>query len=68
MTEPRYIARGARPMNLRIFLDAGSIEVFADHGRWAGTKRIEGFEPVRSVRLEAAEGYVTSGRIFALKL
>lgn len=68
VTEPRYIARGARPVHLRIFLDAGSIEVFADHGRWAGTKRIEGFEPVRSVRLEAAEGYVTSGRIFALKL
>ncbi|MCV9997234.1 glycoside hydrolase family 32 protein [Pararhizobium sp. YC-54] len=68
VTVPRYIARGARPSSLRIFLDAGSIEVFADHGRWAGTKRIEGFAPVRSARLEAAQGYVTSGRIFALKL
>lgn len=67
-TVPRYIARGARPSSLRIFLDAGSIEVFADDGRWAGTKRIEGFEPVRSVRLEAIEGYVTSGRIFSLEL
>ncbi len=67
-TVPRYIARGARPSSLRIFLDAGSIEVFADDGRWAGTKRIEGFEPVHSVRLEAIEGYVTSGRIFSLEL
>ncbi|MBP1856620.1 GH32 C-terminal domain-containing protein [Rhizobium herbae] len=67
-TVPRYVARGAHPSSLRIFLDAGSIEVFADHGRWAGTKRIEGFEPVRSVRLEAMEGYVTSGRIFSLQL
>jgi beta-fructofuranosidase len=65
---PRYIARGARPSILRIFLDVGSIEVFADNGRWSGTKRIEGFEPVRSARLETVEGYVLSAKTFALSL
>jgi beta-fructofuranosidase len=67
-TGPSYIAAGARPQNLRIFLDVGSIEVFADGGRWAGTKRIEGFEPVRSVRLASGVGAVRSARIHALKL
>ncbi|CAN7530100.1 GH32 C-terminal domain-containing protein [Pararhizobium sp. LjRoot255] len=67
-TGPSYIATGARPQNLRIFLDVGSIEVFADGGRWAGTKRIEGFEPVQSVRLASGVGAIRSARIHALKL
>ncbi|CAN7522058.1 GH32 C-terminal domain-containing protein [Pararhizobium sp. LjRoot238] len=67
-TGPSYIATGARPQSLRIFLDVGSIEVFADGGRWAGTKRIEGFEPVRSVRIASGVGAIRSARIHALKL
>ncbi|GMB79677.1 hypothetical protein NN6n1_04590 [Shinella zoogloeoides] len=47
---PRYIAAGAKPSTLRAFLDAGSIEVFADNGRWAGSKRIPGFAAARSTR------------------
>ncbi|MEK1933074.1 MAG: GH32 C-terminal domain-containing protein [Pararhizobium sp.] len=67
-TGPSYIATGARPQNLRIFLDVGSIEVFADGGRWAGTKRIEGFEPVQSVRIASGVGAIRSAQIYTLKL
>ncbi|ASY72131.1 beta-fructofuranosidase [Sinorhizobium fredii USDA 205] len=65
---PRYIAAGARPSTLRIFLDKGSIEVFADNGRWTGTKRLPGFEGVRSARLSAPAGNVAIARIWQLKL
>lgn len=64
---PRYIAKGARPKRLRVFLDYGSIEVFADQGRWTGTKRIDGFEPVRSARLVAETGTVTRATVWALR-
>jgi len=52
---------------VRIFLDYGSIEVFADRGRWTGTKRIDGFEPIRSARMKAAAGAVAQATIWALK-
>lgn len=64
-TPPRYIATGAKPSSLRIFLDAGSIEVFADNGRWAGSKRIPGFAAARSARLT---GTVAAANIWQLKL
>jgi beta-fructofuranosidase len=64
-TPPRYIAAGANPKELRIFLDAGSIEVFADNGRWTGTKRIPGFSAARSARLT---GTVAAAKIWQLKL
>ena len=62
---PRYIAAGATPKELRIFLDAGSIEVFADNGRWTGTKRIPGFAAARSATLT---GDVAAAKIWQLKL
>ncbi|YCI06069.1 glycoside hydrolase family 32 protein (plasmid) [Ensifer sp. D2-11] len=65
---PRYIAAGARPSTLRIFLDIGSIEVFADHGRWTGTKRLPGFASVRSARLTAPGSNVAAASIWQLKL
>lgn len=65
---PRYIAAGARPSTIRIFLDAGSIEVFADDGRWTGTKRLPGFNGVSSVRLTALEGNVLGAEIWQLGL
>jgi beta-fructofuranosidase len=65
---PRYIAMGARPSMLRIFLDKGSIEVFSDNGRWTGTKRLPGFEGVRSARLIAPKGNVAAASIWQLKL
>ncbi len=66
--QPHYVAPGANPRRVRIFLDYGSIEVFADRGRWTGTKRIDGFEPVRSARMKAAAGAVTQATVWALKL
>ena len=65
---PRYIATGATPSELRVFLDAGSIEVFADKGRWTGTKRIASFAAVHSARLLAPPGNVAAARIWQLKL
>ena len=62
---PRYLASGAKPSELRIFLDAGSIEVFADNGRWTGTKRIPGFSAARSATLTGA---AASAKIWQLKL
>lgn len=68
LTSPRYIVEGARVRRVRIFLDYGSIEVFADGGRIAGTKRIDGFEPVRSARLSAAADAVHHATVWALRL
>ncbi|MBP1885051.1 glycoside hydrolase family 32 protein [Sinorhizobium mexicanum] len=65
---PRYIAAGATPSTLRIFLDMGSIEVFADNGRWTGTKRLHGFAGVRSAYLSAPKGNVAAAKIWQLKL
>jgi beta-fructofuranosidase len=64
-TAPWYRALGAKPKEIRIFLDAGSIEVFADEGRWTGTKRIPGFSAARSATLSGA---VASANIWQLKL
>ncbi|SCB58754.1 beta-fructofuranosidase [Rhizobium aethiopicum] len=65
---PRYIAACARPSNIRIFLDVGSIEVFADDGRWTGTKRLPGFKGISSMRLSAPEGNVRAAEIWQLGL
>jgi beta-fructofuranosidase len=65
---PRYLAQGARVSRVRIFIDHGSIEVFADRGRHVGTKRIESFEPVRSARLTTQKDAVTHATIWALRL
>jgi beta-fructofuranosidase len=65
---PHYIAAGAQPSSVRIFLDAGSIEVFADNGRWTGTKRLPGFKGVRSMRLVAPDGNVSAADIWQLAL
>ncbi|MEI1251368.1 glycoside hydrolase family 32 protein [Rhizobium aouanii] len=65
MAPPRYVAAGAKPSSLRIFLDAGSIEVFADNGRWTGSKRIPGFAAARSATLA---GTVAGAGVWQLKL
>lgn len=67
-TSPRYIAKDARPSHLRIFLDYGSIEVFADRGRWVGTKRIDGFQPVRSAVLHTNPASIKHATIWSLRL
>lgn len=65
---PRFIAASARPSTVRIFVDAGSIEVFADNGRWTGTKRLPSVAAVRSVQLLAEEGAIADARVWQLKL
>ncbi len=65
---PHYIVENARVCRLRLFLDYGSLEVFADDGRIAGTKRIDGFEPVRSARLAAPADAVRHATVWALRL
>ncbi|MGF6177831.1 glycoside hydrolase family 32 protein [Ensifer sp. 4252] len=65
---PRYIAVGAKPSTLRIFLDVGSIEVFADNGRWTGTKRLPGFAAVSTARLLASAGNIAAATIWHLEL
>jgi len=64
---PRYVSEGARPYRLRIFVDYGSIEVFADRGRYVGTKRIASFKPVRAAHLKTLEGAVAHATIWSLK-
>ncbi len=65
---PRYLAKAAGVRRLRVFLDYGSLEVFADAGRIAGTKRIAGFEPVRAVRLVAEAGNIVKATAWSLRL
>ena len=65
---PHYLASGAQVRSIRIFLDRGSIEVFADDGRYTGTKRLADAAPVTAIRLEAPQGRVTAARVWRLGL
>ncbi len=65
---PRYLAAGAKVRSLRVFLDRGSIEVFADGGRHVGTKRLADPAPISALRLKAASGSVVSARVWRLGL
>jgi len=65
---PRYLAVGARVRSLRVFLDRGSIEVFADDGRHVGTKRLADPAPITALRLKAASGRVVTARVWRLGL
>ena len=49
---PVYRAKGAAGSHFRIILDAGSIEIFIDGGRWVGSKRLSDSARVRNVRIE----------------
>lgn len=64
---PRYVAQGARARSVRVFLDRGSIEVFADEGRHVGTKRLADPAPVTTIHLEAAPGCAVT-RVWRLGL
>lgn len=47
-----YMAKG-RPSTLRVFVDIGIVEIYADDGRWCFTKRIATWLPARTVRIDA---------------
>jgi beta-fructofuranosidase len=67
-TLPHYLAAGAQVRSIRVFLDRGSIEVFADDGRYAGTKRLAAPTPITAIRLEAPQGRVADARVWRLGL
>lgn len=46
--KPVYRAEG-KPSHLRIFVDIGIVEIYADDGRWCFTKRLDQRRPVKSV-------------------
>jgi beta-fructofuranosidase len=64
----RYAAVGAMASELRVFLDIGSVEVFADGGRWVATRRIDGTVPFTRFRLLAAPGAVHDAKAWTLAL
>ncbi len=53
---PRYRAATPGLSRLRVFVDRGLIEIYADDGRWCCTKRLADWAPVAALRLEAGEG------------
>ena len=67
MPSPRYLAADARVRSIHVFLDRGSIEVFADDGRYAGTKRLADPAPITAIRLEAPQGRAAA-RVWQLGL
>lgn len=64
----RALAPSARPRKLRIFLDTGSVEVFADDGRWCGTRRIEGTADFSTLALAAEQDAIENIAIWELRL
>lgn len=65
---PDYLVAGARVETLRLFVDRGSIEVFADGGRLVGTKRLPGTEPVTAVQFVGQSDDIRSARLWRLAL
>nr|CAD2191864.1 unnamed protein product [Meloidogyne enterolobii] len=65
--QQRLIALGAKPSQVQILLDTGSIEVFADGGRWTGTVRIPGTNKFSKIRLIGDLSMVTRSEIWGLK-
>ena len=65
---PHYLAASVQVRSIRVFLDQGSIEVFANDGRYAGTKRLADPAPVTAIRLEAPQGRVAAARVWRLGL
>lgn len=63
----RLIAMGARPREVQVLLDTGSIEVFADGGRWAGTLRVPGVDKFTGVRLTGDTNLVANAQVIALR-
>lgn len=53
--------------SVRVIIDVGLVEIYADDGRWCGTKRIDSDKPVSAVRLDADAGAVTDARVWRLR-
>lgn len=53
---PRYRAATPGLSRLRIFVDRGLIEIYADDGRWCCTKRLADASPVTALAFASGEG------------
>ena len=62
---PRYATPTPGLSRLRVFIDVGLIEIYANDGRWTGTKRIDSDDKVTAVRL--ASGEAASARVHRLR-
>lgn len=62
-----YVAETGPLANVRVFVDVGMVEIYADGGHWCGTKRIDSDEPVAMVRLEADLGTITNVEVWRLR-
>ena len=62
---PRYATPVEGLKHLRVFVDVGLVEIYADDGRWCGTKRIDSDEPVTRARL--ASGEAAGARVYRLR-
>ena len=63
---PRYHASCGGMQTLRVFVDVGLIEIFADGGRACCTKRIDSSLPIGTVRLVGNAG-VASAKLWPLR-
>jgi beta-fructofuranosidase len=64
---PRYSIDGVALTSVRIFVDVGLIEIYADEGRWCLTKRLESSQLFQSFSLEADGGSIRTARLWALR-
>lgn len=64
----RRIAHHACASRIRVFVDIGSVEIFADDGRWAATRRIETTRPFDTVSLCVQAGGVAELRAWELAM
>ncbi len=62
-----YVAETGPLTDLRLISDVGMIEIFADGGRWCGTKRIASDAPLTSVRLETGADAAVGANIWHLR-
>ena len=64
---PRYRAPCPALGAVRVFIDVGLIEIYADEGRACCTKRFDSPLPVRAVRLARGQGGHIAGHVWTLR-
>ncbi len=63
----RNLAETGPLSDLRVFIDVGLIEVYADGGRWCGTRRLDSDQAFTAARLEADAEAITRAEIWRLR-
>ena len=59
--------KGVTLSDVRLFVDVGLIEIFADGGRWCGVKRVDSDEPITAARLITEPGVLMTAEVWALR-